>query len=170
MADHPLRPRIGDTVALKDVSDGAMARIQGDFCVRIRSRGLFVFLRNKGTWRAADEFDDAAKWEWRWPENEARLPATIAAIDLTGQESAGELQRLAEIFEVYEDIYGALVRADKGSLDARDEYFAAVIVGHAATVCGDDEQAAAYDLATRLHKAGGRRGIASEHAACLLAK
>lgn len=162
--------KIGDTVALRDVSDGMMVRIEADFCVRIRGRGLFVFLRNKGTWLAADEFDDAAKWEWCWPGNEARLPATVAALDLIGQESARELQRLAEIFEIYEDIFGALVRADKGSLETRDGYFAAVIVGHAAAACGEDEQAAAHDLAARLHAAGGRRGIESDEAARLLAR
>lgn len=105
--------KIGDTVAWADVPDGALVREHdglhaNDYDVRHAGRGWLVWACMARVWRSSlsslgtswDEVDDHSD------------VVTVIALDLTGQETAADLQRLAEMFDIRE----ALTRAPTDAL------------------------------------------------------
>lgn len=82
--------KIGDVVAWDNVPNGALVRDeQGWYALRLRTR-YGVHVDPKG-----------GEWLCRWyRENITHARATIVALGLTGQETADDLRRLAEAFEV----------------------------------------------------------------------
>lgn len=97
-------PKVGDVVAWADVPR--------DFTLVRRSvdDGAMYYLRlgSEGWCVGKVRRDDEQHWEavpdnpWLWKYGRHRGEATIVALNLTGQETAAELQRLAEVFEVRE--------------------------------------------------------------------
>lgn len=89
--------KIGDVVPWSQVPSGAMVRCSmGDHALRRGEAGCWVSL--------CDHWYNYRMW-WPWdsePGKHTRPPFTIIALNLTGQEPAAELQRLAEIFDVCE--------------------------------------------------------------------
>jgi hypothetical protein len=79
--------KIGDVVPWSDVPDGALVRTtrMGWLVTRQGDEGMYV-----------EASYDGLPWPW----GHYRETATIVALGLTGQESADELRRLAEAFEV----------------------------------------------------------------------
>ena len=139
--------KVGDVVAWADVPDGAMVRCEdGSYELR---RGTtcrsFGFYRGPGVWSLSSS--------WRWLPTHAEERLTIIALGLTGQESANDLRRLAEVFEVREAL-----RADD-QLSLLMEADGVVRIDHI-----EDEQT----QAERLHAAGWRPGMTAEDAARLL--
>ena len=141
--------KIGDVVQWSQVPSGAMVREEdgdecGAFTLRIGEEG-YVVRQIRGRPRSWQAFDFYETWEWDAPEDVER--ATIVAIGLTGYETAADLQRLAEIFEVSEQLLDpGIAGFTKTSTDER-EYWA-----------------------RRLYDAGFRRGMTAEDAARLLAE
>lgn len=137
--------KVGDVVAWADVPDGALVRTRrGDHASR---NG------DCGTWNNVG----ASWWPtvgsgWQWALNGGHTtPVTIVALGLTGRESADDLRRLAEVFDVREAMLITLpwsTRLEPSRLSADP--------------CGD--------LAERLHAAGWRPGMTAEDAARRLAR
>jgi hypothetical protein len=160
--------KIGDVVAWADVPDGALARRDVD-------DGSFFYLRRgEEGWCVGKMQDDgehyfealpANLWPWRFKAYEA-APVTIVALGLTGQESAEDLRRLAEVFEVREAI--SRMRPLLGvpaDLTARVPNIALLTVGEAI----DIGWSWIGVMAERLHAAGWRPGMTAEDAARRLA-
>jgi hypothetical protein len=147
-------PKVGDMVAWADVPDGAMVRdAEGWHALRVRARGVFVGQPGEG-WLSADPWSDAGRWHW----STAALATdgtrvTIVALDLTGQETADDLRRLAEVFEVREALLIMKVDALERLLPRRGRLV-------------DDWL---NELAPMLHALGWRHGMTAEDAARLLA-
>jgi hypothetical protein len=100
---------VGDVVAWDKVPDGALVRdADGWHALRMRGRGVYVGEPGED-WLSADPWDDDGRWSWN---NADHRDVTVICVGLTGQETAAELQRLAEVFEVWE----ALVQEDGVSL------------------------------------------------------
>lgn len=133
--------RVGDVVAWADVPDGALVRFYGG--KRLRP-GHALRIKNRGTWVEEDKtwYPFRGVWEWAFGGEGV---ATIVALNRTGQESADDLQRLAEVFEVRE----YLINTGDDSIWYGQEI---------------DE------LAPRLHAAGWRAGMPAEDAARMLAE
>ncbi len=137
--------KVGDAVSWVDVPDGALVR-------RAREEGGVFFYQRRGDrgWCVGgrttegdgyfEQMDDDG-WPRPWAHND-RGRVTIVALGLSGRESADDLRRLAEVFEIR-----ALWE------DACDQ---------------TDEQALTL-TAERLHAAGWRPGMTAEDAARLLA-
>lgn len=87
--------KVGDVVAWAEVPDGAMVRdAQGWHALRLRGRGIYVGQPGAGEeWLPANPWPDDGRWHWSRVED---ATATIVALGLTGDESAEDLQRLAE--------------------------------------------------------------------------
>jgi hypothetical protein len=143
--------KVGDVRAWGDVPDGALVRDdQGDHAVR-HARGR----NSHGSWVQVDDL----KWTewfgaWLWRIHEDSGEVTVVALGLTGQESAKDLQRLAEVYEVREAIDGSdeTKRAIWGPRSSR------VSDGTLSTV------------ARILHAAGWRPDMTAEDAARMLAE
>jgi hypothetical protein len=89
---------VGDVVEWMDVPPGAMVQERDEcgvvsFCVRMQDGGCMIY-------DAGITLNTAPKW--RWGTAVDAFPVTIIALGLTGQETAADLQRLAEVFEVRE--------------------------------------------------------------------
>ncbi len=94
-------------------------------------------------------------------------PVTIVALSLTGQETADDLRRLAEVFEVREALRLRAWRKDSHlpwhtSLRPFDE--------DGVVASGKTAEEAIQAAAERLHSAGWRPGMTAEDAARLLAE
>jgi hypothetical protein len=141
-------PKVGDVVAWADVPDGALVkshRQDGFYALRIQDRGCWVGVAGEPWWQW--QWSDEKSWPWRWE----REGVTIVALHLTGQETAADLRRLAEVFEVWE----CLVKHPRGDL-AR---WAARAGYHNL-----------HRLAERLRAANWRPGMTAEDAARLLTR
>lgn len=91
-------------VAWADVPDGALVREvdgvnAGMYTVRHGELGLVVSPHDRR--RAWAVFRPADAWGWEYATGDGEVTqATIIALGLTGEETADELRRLAEAFEV----------------------------------------------------------------------
>ena len=150
---------IGDVVAWADVPDGALVRDSEGWHALCRGRGIYVGKPGDG-WLSANAWPDEGRWRWQ----SASGDATIVALGLTGQESADDLRRLAEVFEVREAL-GTMRAADHATERALED----AIKGAAAGPTMSDLFAAMTTVAERLHAAGWRPGMTAEDAARLLA-
>jgi hypothetical protein len=153
--------KVGDVVDWADVPDGALVRdAQGWHAIRMRGRGVYVGQPGE-EWLPANPWSDDGRWHWTRVED---AQATIIAINRTGQETADDLRRLAEVFEVREVL-------SRHRLPAR-------VVVHGQTVMIDrwmyDHADAGGDflgtVAVCLHVNGWRAGMTAEDAARLLAE
>lgn len=151
MADTLAGVRIGDAVAWADVPDGALVRWLWD------GHGLEYFYRRHeycvslvgsydGAWCPAGRDDGSFA---------SSEPVTIVALGLTGRETADDLRRLAEVFEVREAWCG-LQRGNLLNL-AEAMYYDAQ---------ADDEEGEFFE---RLRAVGWRSGMSAEDADRLLA-
>ncbi|HRU10512.1 MAG TPA: hypothetical protein P5144_14155, partial [Thermoanaerobaculia bacterium] len=153
--------KVGDVVAWDKVPDGALARRTVD------DGGFFYLRRAEEGWCVGKMQDDGERyfealpanlWPWRFKAYEA-APVTIVALGLTGQETADDLRRIAEVFEVWEALH-AMQRAPTAGYVllcemAKDE---------------DWRPLTWHQLAERLHAAGWRPGMTAEDAARLLSE
>lgn len=151
--------KIGNVVAWADVPDGALVRLE-----RNEANGIHVVRRGHRwlrRWRIAvpgdgsqsarkNRRDGSERWIWLHdqPLFEVYERVTIVALGLTGQETAADLQRMAEVFEVREALR-----------QTADAY---------AYGCGDSWEQTEQWLAERLHALGWRKGQTAEDAARLL--
>ena len=174
--------KIGDTVAWADVPDGAMVRTATRqagvvHALRIVGHGRFV----SGTW-GWREWD--LRWEW---SAEAEAPAwlkhpdpTIIALGLTGFESAEDLQRMAEVFDIRQHLDTATGDGAGGPWVADEERFSLwlalpdwqeIEVAQVDDPAAGDDFWTVLDLAARtLHAAGWRAGMLPSAAAHLLVR
>lgn len=132
--------KVGNVIPWALVPDGAMVRWW------FNGRGLEYYYRRHAH---VASLVGAPGMEWRAPGRDDGAfapsePVTIVALGLTGRESAGEVRRLAEVFEVREHL---------------------MRVGDDAIWYGQDID----DFAPLLHAAGWRPGMTAEDAARLLA-
>lgn len=142
-------------VAWEDVPDGALVR-------RAREEGGVFFYQRRGDrgWCVGgrttegdgyfEQMDDDG-WPRPWAHND-RGRVTIVALGLAGQETADDLRRLAEVFEVRE------------ALRVLDTPWS-LLYNH--------RTGEAHDLGTlaeQLHAAGWRPGMTADDAARLLAE
>jgi len=145
--------KVGDMVAWANVPDGAMVQHRdgdGDTYTEVRANGRGWCVN------VTDDPDD-----WDYPAMgglAAPDRVTVVAMGLTGQESAADLQRLAEVFEVREAWLAmppfeiariaslVVAYADAGAVGAFDDFY------------------------RRLHAAGWRPGMTAEDAARMLAE
>lgn len=136
---------VGDHVAWADVPDGAMGRTTLD-------SGPYYVVRSKDSGQWLTKWRRGRKWPWGGGRGAfARTESvTIIALGLSGQESADDLRRLAEVFEIREALWKTV-----------DAYAAG---------WGDVWEQAEQWLAERLHAAGWRAGMSAEDAARLLAE
>lgn len=142
-------PRVGDVVGWADAPDGALVREQdGAMCARFGTRCLSALYR-------PDDWGYGAGGQWDLAATD--LPVTIVALGLTGQESADDLRRLAEVFEVR-----AALLASPTVVDVLHEHM------YGCPRCNPDSSAAWTGAAARLHAAGWRLGMTAEDAARLL--
>lgn len=155
-------PRVGDVVAWADVPDGALVRWR-DVYLCFQARRVFQVYYPGVSWLAPEGEGNGRD---RWAHMvEAR--ATIIALGLTGQESADDLRRLAEVFEVRECLY----LADHPFQDLESRKLpkcSRLRVGNVGYFIADSD-----DLtwtAERLHAAGWRPGMTAEDAVGLLAQ
>lgn len=133
--------KVGDVVAWENVPDGALTRTP------------VIIQRHKDIGRMPFA---GIVWvsPWRYPV--AKM-CTIIALGLTGRETAADLQRLAEVYEVREALSVMSMDAIRPILD---ETFAV------ARADGDWRSF----VAALLHAAGWRPGMTAEDAAHLLAE
>jgi hypothetical protein len=172
-------PKVGDVVAWADVPDGAMVRWLWD------GHGLEHFYRRHGhcvsrvgsydgVWCRAGRDDGAF---------DPRERVTIVALSLTGQETANDLRRLAEVFEVRE-VIARMLDADNAewywSCTSDDPKWPDSPHGISIQLHEWEDSIEVADEATRtlaldvaagcLHAAGWRPGMTAEDAARLLAE
>jgi hypothetical protein len=94
--------KVGDVVAWTIVDDGTMVLAD------MSEQGKFYAVKHhgRGEWVGPNEGWTSFTGPWSWPWSPAPLSlrgeVTIIAMGLTGQETAADLQRLAEVFEVRE--------------------------------------------------------------------
>ena len=152
-------PRVGDVAAWAAVPDGALAREVGSDKVRLHLHHA------DGT----GEMVAAGGSFARLPPGVRRFPwslfdmgqtVTIVALHLTGQETADDLRRMAEVFEVREAVMGEpalrrIVWTQAGEDEAVDP------------ICASDDAVSA--VLERLHAAGWRPSMTAEDAARMLA-
>jgi hypothetical protein len=143
------------------VPSGALVREEK----RTFEGGATLFSLRIGDWyRVVHNATGWRDWAQRRPWTEVlQLPAwligdqvTIIALGLTGQETAADLQRLAEVFEVREAV------AREFAVWREVQYAA----GGDEAMCATDEAVAV--VIERLHAAGWRPGDTAERAAELL--
>lgn len=167
--------KIGDVVAWDKVPSGALVRC-GRHCP-----AYYVRLNDRGTLVCADEEWGALEgshgysWPWVFWQRNADYRVTIIALGLTGSESADDLRRIAEVFEVRDFLDWATASGE--GLWRLDEAPPAVFLyfsrGQQITVAelkSDDatEADALNAAAERLHAAGWRPGDSAERAVELL--
>jgi len=165
--------KIGDVVAWADVPDEALVFDRGSdmwpepaHAIRRAGRGRWVHEERVTDWTLTLE-----DWPWQAGEDSGQGAngVSIVALDVPTDATAEHLCELAGRFAVREDIYGALLRADEGSTDPRDEFFASLVVRAASLRPDENEAEAATELAEQLHRAGGRPGMTADEAARWLA-
>lgn len=97
--------KIGDVVAWESVPDGALVRYGDRYYVRLPDdRGWWVGTTGR-PWAAfgrgpaipGEKMDGLRKRGWTWSWHNDNDPVTIVALGLTGEESAGDLCRMAEV-------------------------------------------------------------------------
>jgi hypothetical protein len=166
-------PEIGDTVAWADVPDGALIRdrpsdlwAETGHAVRLAGRGRWVHEERVLDW-SVDEDD----WPWHKGEElgQGADGVTVVALGLTGRETADELQRVTELFEVREAL--TPWRRDDG--DGREQWIVTIAWPGDHTRAegrGETPEAARDIAADRLYRAGWRAGDGPERAAELLTR
>lgn len=161
--------KVGDVVPWVDVPDGALVRERMEeratiWCLRVGDLGAVVHVDGRG-WRSFE-------LGWEWDElADPTASVTIVALGLTGQESADDLRRLAEVFEVREALDAMLVCHNCGNEEPTiGELEDGTISQPWCTEC-DSEMGYPHfaSEAERLHAAGWRPGMTAEDAARLLA-
>lgn len=171
--------KVGDAVSWVDVPDGALVR-------RAREEGGVFFYQRRGDrgWCVGgrttegdgyfEQMDDDG-WPRPWAHND-RGRVTIVALGLSGRESADDLRRLAEVFEVREALVVDALDQTVGVF-LKDDGDRDLVVDHAwgarATpeIGGGfifDTEALLTRAAERLHVVGWRPGMTAEDAARLL--
>ena len=156
--------KVGDVVDWADVPDGAMVRTPGYmYVLRQGGRGTIVALPDSGGWGVDDGW-----WPWQSIGNsDLAEQVAIVARGLTGQETADDLRRLAEVFEVRE-AFNVWRPDTHAQWCARVERWwpprPTSIVAQRETA-----EEARQAAAERLHAAGWRPGMTAEDAARLLA-
>lgn len=147
-------PKVGDVVAWADVPDGALVRQSvhegraPEFCFAARHGdrsylcGVTVPLDGFSQWYRERP---VSPWDRTYSPNVEPPHVTIVALHLTGQETAADLRRLAEVFEIRDHL---------------------MRTGDDAIWFGQDID----DLAPRLHAADWRPDMTAEDAARLLAE
>lgn len=147
--------KIGDVVAWADVPDGALVRTE---------RQRWLIRRHDGEGSYVGE--DGPSWPWG-PYKER---VTIVALGLSGQESADDLRRLAEMFEVREALDAMLVCPYCNNEEATvGECEDGSISQPWCMECDTEMGSPGYvDEAERLHAAGWRPGMTAEDAGRLL--
>lgn len=148
---------VGDVVAWADVPSGALVRAD-----------IGAFYVERGAWRYRVHSACASFWAREIAGHPERArntgeQVTIIALGLTGQETAADLQRLAELFETREALRKAL-RTEPGLSGFTRVYLGGMMVGG---FSGGD--GLTY-WAQRLHAAGWRPGMTAEDAGRLLAE
>jgi hypothetical protein len=138
--------KVGDVVAWEQVPSGALVRTgqgrAGFYLLRVDEHGSCVGA-TRGRW-------SPFVGEWKWSNAADDEQVTIITLGLTGQETAADLQRMAEVFEVREAV-------KKWS---RDEW---AIMPKRGGMPG-----LLSDFVHNLHAAGWRPGDAAEDAALFL--
>lgn len=155
-------PKVGDVVAWADAPDGAMVRDRdGAYHLRRDGGGTCVRSSRSQQWHSWDEKVPPRERGWDWIRCEALdgERAVIVALGLTSQETAADLQRMAEVFEVREaldHLFGLTISP------SQVERQAAVRALYQHSTRG------LHGLAERLHALGWRKGQTAEDAARLL--
>lgn len=195
MQDAESVVKVGDVVAWHDVPDGALVRPNSDarvYSMRINGGGRYV-CNPRGVWRGFMDFP-GTPWGWdpRLDEDPKRTPALIVALGLTGSESADDLRRLAEVYEVRESLATVFDKSKSPpGFEIRDRSYddydfdgerVGAYLGRVerwswddSEICDDfktPEEAlidAWREVAERLHAAGWRPGMTAEDAARMLA-
>lgn len=183
--DPPRTPKVGDTVAWAEVPDGAMAR----FDIHEGNAPMHQFYRRHagcGTicgvtvpldaW--AQWYDEDADCPWDKMFGIDEPPVTIITLGLSGSESAADLQRMAEIFDIRAHLDAATGDGAGGCWVADEEHFALwlalpdwqeIQVAQVADPAAGDDFWTVLDLAAQmLHAVGWRAGMSAEDAALLL--
>lgn len=159
--------QVGGAVAWGEVEDGMMVRdAVGWHAVRLRGRGIFVGEPGE-PWLSANPWSDEGRWRWTSVEKD---PVTVVALGITGEESADDLRRLAEVFEVRE-AWGKLMdeaMAHKGPPEEWAAKDAALKANPAVVAYFSDESRDARRFFERLHAAGWRPGMTAEEAVARL--
>lgn len=152
--------KVGDKADWANAPNGSMVR------AKVGKRTFHVLrMDDVGHYAHVDHREDSA-WE-SWEENggseagfywlddlKYRPAVVVVAMGLTGRETAAELQRLAEVYEVREALAAGIPHVTPGMRHGVTRYF-------------DDE---ATEKAKRLYAAGWRPGMTAEDAARLLAE
>jgi hypothetical protein len=154
--------KIGEVVVWAAVPNGALVRDQkGDFALKLRGWGHFVATPSDiegGGWESWEEMG-AHHDAWGWDDFSENVSATIVALDLTGEENAAALQRLAEVFDVREALCRFEDHDDPGG----------ALLAALRHLRGDGPVTDAVQRAAeRLHALGWRKGQTAEDAARLL--
>ena len=155
--------KVGDVVAWADVPDGALVRYGDRYYVRLPDdRGWWVGATGRpwavfGRGPAIPGEETAGRRErgWTWSWHNDNEPVTIVALGLTGRESADDLRRMAEVFEVREASASLPFMLMQRAMGPVDDPMTADGIGQAAE---------------RLHAAGWRPGMTAEDAARLLSE
>lgn len=157
--------KVGDVVAWADVEDGMMVSDGRSRYVRIDGRGTVVYEVFGVNGEPRPEDSRWCPWVggWPWSSRSAKM-VKVEAIGLMGHESAGDLRRAAEVFEV-RDALRAVPRLSGCTLFARI-YIGDEMLGGFSGTC---EQAATV-WAERLHAAGWHPRMSAEDARRLLAR
>jgi hypothetical protein len=163
-------PKIGDVVAWAlcgTIPWGALlAYREGWTAVRVGNGGFRwaqmdgIWCHNPVFWKDGGIMEDGARWDL------LEGSVTIIALHLTGQETAADLRRRAEVFEVRE----ALRSVPSIPVMGRNVFL--VLDGHvwAWGFGGGDDGEIRMRFAERLHAAGWRPGMTAEDAARLLSE
>ncbi len=134
---------VGDVVAWGNVKNGWLVK-DADGWHALRMRGCGIWVGEPGEdWLSANQWGDRGLW--RWTSGSDRK-VTIIATGLTGQETATDLQRMAEVYEVRAAVQAMRRTVREASGQHIDE------------------------VAERLHAAGWRPGMTAEDAARLLSE
>lgn len=161
-------PKVGDVVAWDDVPSGALVRVaanpdfgyhEGAHSLRRGDRGVWV--QDEVRWSC---WPDEPQWEWGGAVDAGCVgeDPTIVALNLTGQETAADLQRLAEVFEVREAMTARL---------GADGWKVALGPVPVMEINSGSTRDAALEVAAHyLHALGWRKGQTAEDAARLLAE
>jgi hypothetical protein len=168
--------KVGDTVAWADVPDGAMVReSDGRYQARLNRRGGTVFSPH---WPLPQAWSGP---HWWGPWLGAGFGhVTIIALNLTGTETAADLQRLAEVFDIRRrvvcrmwkmssyGVFSVYMRPDGGDMGVDDICCVAERFKTQSRHASSGYEAR-DEVTERLHAAGFRAGMTAEDAARLLA-
>lgn len=161
--------KIGDVVAWADVPDGALVL---HMCHLYERHGRWGCTR--AYWNGERFSSYAEGWiaGYQWSDLFDDDEPRIVALGLTGQESAADLRRLAEVFEVREALDRLLVcpycnNEEPTIGELEDGTISQPWCTECDTEMGEPHFA---DEAERLHAAGWRPGMTAEDAARLLAQ